>query len=159
MKKLFFVSNLLLFLLLVAAAPTSAQPANADGRIVRAQFASRIEQREPVDDVQYLPDDATEINFFTEVLYMTGNKLFHQWEKGDEVLTNVSFDVGGPRWRVYSRIRLDRSTRGIWTVMVKDENDWPLAVKKFIHGEKAMLGYLQQVRSEAAPKDEEQDSE
>jgi hypothetical protein len=132
----------------VGAMPISAQPSNPDGRIARAQFSSKIEQREPVDAIHYLPDDASEVSFFTEVLYMTGNKLFHQWEKDGEILTSVSFDVGGPRWRVYSRIRLDNQTQGIWTVVVKDENDWPLLVKKFIHGEKVMLEYLKQMTSE-----------
>ena len=58
------------------------------------------------------------------------------------MISSVSFDVGGPRWRVYSKKLLDAKTIGQWTVVVTDENGWPLAVRKFIHGDKVMLDYL-----------------
>ena len=131
------------------------------GKVARAIFTSDILQREPVDSVVFLGDSSTEVYFFTEVLYMTGHKVFHRWEKDGELISSVSFDVGGPRWRVYSKKLLDEETYGRWTVVVTDEDGWPLVVKMFIHGASEMGRYLREISSADAnePDAEEDGSE
>lgn len=117
------------------------QSVNADtvgkshgGKVSRAQFATKMDQREPVDDVVFIDDAATEVFFFSEILYMTGHKVIHRWEYEGKEVSRVSFDIGGPRWRVFSRKKLDENQKGKWSVMVTDEKGWPLASKVFVYG-------------------------
>lgn len=144
--------SIFVFLLInLALSGKAYSEARHGGKVARALFASGIEQREPADSVVFLGDSAKEVYFFTEVLYMTGHKIYHRWEKDGEAISSVSFDVGGPRWRVYSKKLLDEETYGKWTVVVTDENGWPLSVKMFIHGAKAMGDYLRSLRKTDAP--------
>ncbi len=132
------------------------------GKIARAQFATSMDQREPVDDVIFVDDKETEVYFFTEVLYMTGHKVVHRWEHDGKEVSRVSFDIGGPRWRVFSRKKLDETIKGKWTVLVTDEDGWPLASKIFVFGaehknkhlDDLMLGQPQQPLQAKDSKDE-----
>ncbi len=133
--KLAFVLAVLVFLsgvtLVVNAAPSGK---DHGGKVSRAQFATKMDQREPVDDVVFIDDSAAEVFFFSEILYMTGHKVVHRWEYEGKEMSRVSFDIGGPRWRVFSRKKLSEQQKGKWTVMVTDEKGWPLTAKMFVYG-------------------------
>lgn len=113
MKKL----STLLALLLVSLAPF--QIANA-GEVARAQFTSGIEQREPVDEVTILSNNVNKIYFFSELRDLQGQTVTHRWSFAGKVMAEISFNVGGPRWRVNSSKALLPGWVGDWTVSVVD---------------------------------------
>lgn len=134
-NKLAFVLAVLVFLS-GGTQVVNAAPGGKDhgGKVSRALFATKMDQREPVDDVVFIDDSTAEIFFFSEILYMTGHKVIHRWEYEGKEVSRVSFDIGGPRWRVFSRKKLSEQQKGKWTVMVTDGKGWPLTAKMFVYG-------------------------
>lgn len=145
-NKLAFVLAVLVFLS-GGTQVVNAAPAGKDhgGKVSRAQFATKMDQREPVDDVVFIDDSTVEIFFFSEILYMTGHKVIHRWEYEGKEISRVSFDIGGPRWRVFSRKKLSEQQKGKWTVMVTDEKGWPLTAKMFVYGAEYKNKYLDMI--------------
>jgi len=90
--------------------------------VARAQFTSGILDREPVDNVTSLDSGTERIFFFTELQNMEGRTVVHRWELNGEVLGAVTFQVRGPRWRVYSSKELLPEWTGKWIVSVVDED-------------------------------------
>lgn len=88
--------------------------------VARAQFTSGILDREPVDNVTTLDSGTDRIFFFTELQNMEGKTIVHRWELNGEVLGAVTFQVRGPRWRVYSSKELLPEWTGKWVVSVVD---------------------------------------
>ena len=113
MKKLFT----LLALLMITLSPL--QSANA-GEVARAQFTTAIEAREPVDEVTILSNDVNKLYFFSELRNLQGQTVTHRWTFAGKVMAEVTFNVGGPRWRVNSSKTLLPGWVGDWTVAVVD---------------------------------------
>ena len=90
------------------------------GRVARASFTSEIVAREPQDTITSLSNESTRIIFFTEIHAAQGQTVFHVWERAGTEMARVRFDVGGPRWRVYSTKNLEPAWLGRWTVRVED---------------------------------------
>lgn len=101
------------------------------GQVARAQFTTAIENREPVDKVAVLSRPADEIFFFTDLRDLQGHTVVHRWRYRGEVVSQVPFEVGGPRWRVFSKKVLEPDEIGEWSVTVVDETGWPLYVELF----------------------------
>lgn len=122
-----------------AAQPaTAAQPAppaapKSTGSVARAQFTSAVQDREPVDKVTNLLNDKTSIYFFSEIKDAPNQKVTHRWEHNGKPQWEMSFDVGGNRWRVYSNLTLDPSQTGEWKVSVVDEAGSTLGASSFTY--------------------------
>ncbi len=124
----------------VAAEPTPPSPAPTPdqgvtprqrGRIARATFTSAVVNREPVDSIDRLPNDSSRMFFFTEFHFMEGQTLTHRWEYDGQVQSEVVFEVGGPRWRVYSFKDLRPAWLGEWAVSVVIPGGQVLETKSF----------------------------
>ncbi len=102
-----------------AAGAESAQP--AEGEVVRAAFTSAVVDREPVDSILTLGNGESHVYCFTELRGLAGQRVTHRWEYEGKVMAEVSFDVGGWRWRVWSRKNLRPEWHGHWRVSVVDE--------------------------------------
>ena len=102
-----------------------------DWRVVRAQFATAIDEREPVDQVVVLSPPQEEVFFFSELRNLEGRTVTHRWEYQGQVVSRVPFEVKGPRWRVYSKYSLEPDRFGEWSVTVVDESGWPLYTELF----------------------------
>jgi hypothetical protein len=102
-----------------------------DWGVARAQFATEISDREPVDNVVLLAAPANHIYFFTDLRHLQGRTVTHRWEFGGNVVSIKPFKVGGPRWRVFSRIEIEPDQLGEWSVTVVDESGWPLYTELF----------------------------
>ena len=114
------------------AAP--AQPAAAPaGSVARAQFTSAVQDREPTDQITSLGTDKTQISFFTELKGLSERKVTHRWEHGGKTMAEISFNVGGDRWRVFSSKTLDPSWTGEWKVSVIDQDGSTLGVYTFAY--------------------------
>lgn len=105
-----------------AVPPSVSAPAReAAPAIARAAFATAILDREPVDSIDRLANDRERVFFFTEVSGLEGRRLVHRWKFEGEVMAEVAFDIGGPRWRVFSSKALLPGWLGHWEVVVVDE--------------------------------------
>ena len=109
-----------------------SQPA---GWIARAALTSAVENREPVDSVTSLSNDNTSLYYFTEVHDMAGQTITHRWEHNGEIMAEVEFQIGGPRWRVYSSKTLVPSWTGDWKVSAIDAAGNTLSVNSFVYTE------------------------
>jgi hypothetical protein len=106
-----------------------------DAYVARAQFTTAVVDREPVDQVARLDERARRVFFFTDLRNLQGRTVTHRWEFEGQIVSEVAFKVGGPRWRVYSVKSLNPGETGKWTVFVIDESGWPLHATMFKHGE------------------------
>ncbi len=120
-------------LLLAGQVAAAAPPAGLapDAGVARAQFTTAIVDREPVDRVVVLQAPLDTVYFFTELRHLEGRTVVHRWEYRGEVQSQVSFQVKGPRWRVFSKKRIKPGQPGEWSVTVLDSSGWPLAVELF----------------------------
>lgn len=101
------------------------------GWVERALFTSAVVDREPVDAVVVIENGQREVSFFTELRQLAGRTVTHRWEYAGEVVAEVPFEVGGPRWRVHSRKTLLPSQAGRWSAVVVDESGWVLHAEMF----------------------------
>ncbi|WP_320826727.1 DUF2914 domain-containing protein [Reinekea sp.] len=94
--------------------------AYADPEIRRHQFTSAVVDREPTD-VLNVAENLDTLYYFTELIDFQGTSVTHRWLFNDNVMAEVSFAVGGPRWRVYSSKVLQPEWDGQWQVEVVDD--------------------------------------
>ncbi|MHB8453323.1 MAG: DUF2914 domain-containing protein [Acidiferrobacterales bacterium] len=118
-----------------STAPETAKPAaeKPQGSVARAVFTSAVKNHEPVDTITTLTNDHTHIVFFTALKDMTGQTVTDRWEYKGKVMAEVKFNVGGPRWRVFSSKTLDPSWLGEWKVSVIDGNGLTLSASTFTY--------------------------
>jgi hypothetical protein len=88
------------------------------GTVARSAFTTAIADREPVDTLQAIEAVEQKIYFFTELLDMQGQTATHRWEYNGEVMAEVTFEVKGSRWRVWSSKNLQPEWLGEWKVSV-----------------------------------------
>ncbi len=98
----------------------------SEGNIARAMFTTKIDDREPVDRVLILENKTPQLYFFSDLRHLQGQTVKHRWEYEGRVMKEKVFKVQGPRWRVYSLNKLDKSMVGRWTVVITDQDDCPL---------------------------------
>lgn len=101
------------------------------GEVSRAMFTTKVVNREPVDQVLILDDNVKLIYFFSELRNFQGSEIVHRWEHDGKVVSRKAFNVKGPRWRVYSSLRLNSSMLGRWTVVVTTKDGCPLKASVF----------------------------
>ena len=95
-------------------------PEPADGEVARAIFTVGIEDREPILTLRSIPDGMDEVYLFTDLRDFEGQTVTHRWNYAGNTESEVSFDVGGPRWRTWSRKSIPDHQRGEWSVDVID---------------------------------------
>jgi hypothetical protein len=105
-------------------------------RVARGIFSTNIVDREPVDQVLILSNTVDQIYFFTDLRHYQGQTITHRWEYEGKMVTEKTFEVGGPRWRVYSQNDLNPAMTGTWTVVVSDGRGWPIYAAIFQYVEK-----------------------
>lgn len=104
--------------------------------VARAQFTTRIEDREPTDAIERLSDDRTRILFYSELRGLAGETIRHRWEREGQPMAEVPFHVKANRWRVWSSKNLEPDGLGTWTVSVITQDGTVLASRSFIYHEK-----------------------
>ncbi len=101
-----------------AAEPLEEQAGFSRGSVTRSVFTSGVSEREPVDRLDMVDPQTGKVFYFTELRDMAGQTATHRWEHDGKVMAEVTFDVRGPRWRVWSSKNLDPSWTGEWKVSV-----------------------------------------
>ena len=104
--------------------------------ISKAEFATEIIDREPSNIVGELNNTLGKIYFFTNLRNLQGQTVIHRWIYNDKVMASISFDVKGPRWRVWSSKNLWYTWLGKWKVQVFADNSELLYEKEFNYIEK-----------------------
>lgn len=104
---------------MAAAAPASS---TANEHVTRAVFTSAVQNREPTDTITSLSNDKNKIYFYSELTGLGGQSVTHRWEYQGKTIAEVKFNVGGPRWRVWSSKTLLPQWTGEWRVSVIDGN-------------------------------------
>ncbi len=117
----------LLFLLLVKSALAQWPHEN----ISKAVFAKSVEDRAPIEIVTEMDNSLGKIYFFTNIRHLTGDKITHRWIYKDKVKAEISFDIKGKRWRVWSSKNLWHTWIGAWQVDVLNAKGDVLLSKTF----------------------------
>jgi len=111
--------------------PEATEEPLANGHVARAGFTTGVVDREPKDEVTRLENDSIQILFFTELRGLQGQTVTHLWERDGEIMAEVPFSVGAPRWRVHSSKKLDPEWTGAWSVKVIDAEGQVIHVESF----------------------------
>ena len=102
------------------------------GEVSRALFTTSVQDREPVIQVDSINSGSySSISFFTELNDLSGHNVTHQWTYNDKVMFEKTFEVKGPRWRVWTSKTLIPSWTGAWTVNVLDDDRSVLTSQSF----------------------------
>lgn len=119
--------------MLVGAASLAAMLAFsvAQAEVARTIVTTGISEREPVNDLQRIPSTDERVYFFTDLRDMAGTSITHVWKHNGEVKAEVKFDIGGPRWRVWSSKNMLPEWTGDWTVEIVDDSGKVIATKAF----------------------------
>ena len=113
-----------------ASAAEEVEAEVAKGSVARGVFTTAVVDREPQDELESLPNDHAQVYFFTELKDLAGQQVTHRWEWNGQVMAEVTFDVGGDRWRTHSSKNLQPIWLGEWTVTVVDANERELATQR-----------------------------
>jgi len=103
-----------------AAGDSASASAAISSHVARAVFTTAVTDREPVDEIAALKTGVEKIYFFSEIVQMEGKTITHRWLHNGEKTAEVTFTIGGPKWRVYSSKTLAPVGSGTWTVEVVD---------------------------------------
>ena len=96
--------------------------ATKGGLLKRAQFTHRVEQYEPLDDIDTITREAGKMYFFTELLNLKDRTVKHRWEYKGKVMAEVVIQVTSPQFRVHSSKNIPADALGQWSVVVTDES-------------------------------------
>jgi len=72
------------------------------GSVARSSFTLAVVDREPRQAITTLTNDQRHIYYFTELKGMSGQTATHRWVYNGRTMAEVKFNVGAPRWRVWS---------------------------------------------------------
>lgn len=125
------MKNKLLVMLFAMAAFFSAHAASAE--VARSIITTGVVDREPTNDLERVQPDTERVIYYTELRGMSDRTVTHVWRHAGEVMAEVSFEVGGPRWRVWSSKNMMPGWSGAWSVSVVDEEGNVLAEKEFTY--------------------------
>ena len=99
--------------------------------ISQATFAQSVDNRTPINLITEADNRLSKVYFFTNIRHLTGEKITHRWLYQDTVKAEVSFDIKGPRWRVWSSKNLWHKWTGTWRVDVLNSRGEKLLSKTF----------------------------
>lgn len=105
--------------------------AHAETGVYRSTFTTAIENKEPVSELDVIANDVPKVYFFTELRGLNGHTVTHRWEYSGETMAEVSFEVGGDRWRTWSSKNMLPAWSGVWEVSVLDEGGNIMMQKSF----------------------------
>ena len=117
----------------VPAEPLAEDIPSEEAPSALAQFTTAVEDREPVDQVSFVPNDVRQIFFFSDLRGLMGQTVKHRWIHDGEIQAEVAFEVRGPRWRVWSSKELLPDRLGDWTVEIVDGSGEVIAAETFTY--------------------------
>jgi hypothetical protein len=127
--------NFALWVILALGTQTTLSgPARAqDAPRAIAQFTTGVENREPIDQVTFVENDVERVYFFTDLRGLDGRTIKHRWLYNGKLMADVTFEVRGPRWRVWSSKKLLPDWIGDWTVEIVTAEGEVIAADSFTY--------------------------
>jgi len=109
------------------------EPSRKALTIARTVLTSGIRNREPVDNLGIsIRSEVTQtLYLFSEIRDMAGQTLTHRWLLNGTEMASVNLNVGGIRWRTYSRKTITPTMVGLWRVELLNSKGDLLSVHKF----------------------------
>ena len=104
--------------------------------ISNALFALDVEDRVPIHIVEEADNSLGKIYFFTNIRNLSGERITHRWIYQGRVMAEISFNINGPRWRVWSSKNLWHTWIGEWRVKVLTTDGSVLYEKVFNYVDK-----------------------
>ncbi len=110
--------------------------------ISSAVFAKSVENRMPIEIITEADNTLGKVYFFTNIRHLTGDKITHRWiytptgESKGKVKAQISFNIKGKRWRVWSSKNIWHTWTGKWTVEVLNQKNQILLSKTLIYNKK-----------------------
>lgn len=104
--------------------------------ISNAEFALDVVDRIPIDIIEEHDNSLGKIYFFTNIRNLSGERITHRWIYQGRVMADVSFNINGPRWRVWSSKNLWHTWIGEWRVEVLTTDGSVLYEKVFNYVDK-----------------------
>jgi len=103
--------------------------------VVRAVLAKGLYNKEPVGDI-VLPlvlnnTEASRVFYFTEIINMKGQYLYHQWLRNGQMVYKRRIGILGNRWRASTNKLIPYSKVGSWTVRLVNKQGVILNEIKF----------------------------
>lgn len=104
-----------------------------DLKISEFQFATSVEEREPVNaDTSFTTDIGT-VYCFTQITGATDTtQIAHVWYYKDQEKARINLDIKSDDWRTWSSKRIQQSWTGRWRVMIEGPEGNVLATKNFV---------------------------
>ncbi|MCK4841706.1 MAG: DUF2914 domain-containing protein [Methylococcales bacterium] len=106
-----------------------------DPRVIRALLTKGINNKEPLGQIEMpLPvtmANATAVYYFTEIIDMKGQFLYHQWMWNKHEIYKRIIKIGGNRWRASTSKLIPYSKSGAWTVSLVNKEGIILNKIKF----------------------------
>jgi hypothetical protein len=127
------MKKILLSLLLISTFISAADWPHKN--ISVAEFATDVVDRKPVNVLTESNNSNKKIFFYTNIRNLQGQTVKHRWSYQDKIMAEVSFNISGPRWRVWSSKNFLKSWTGEWKVDVIS-NGAILTSKTFNYKEK-----------------------
>ena len=99
--------------------------------IARAQFTTKVVNREPIDQLDSIDASVSPVYFFTELTNMSGQTVTHRWLYNGTQMAEVKIAVNSDRWRAYSTKNMMPYWTGTWIVAVLDGEGNEITRKTF----------------------------
>lgn len=108
----------------------------AHKNISQAVFARSVEDKMPIDIITEADNNLTKIYFFTNIRHLNGERISHRWIYQGKIKAELSFDIKGERWRIWSSKNLWHKWTGVWSVEVRNQAGEILLSKQFNYTQK-----------------------
>ncbi|MGM0545705.1 MAG: DUF2914 domain-containing protein [Bacteroidota bacterium] len=116
-------------LLCLITATATAQ----DIKVTQLDFATAIEDRQPVEADTAFSADVEKVFCFTKVEGVTDTtQITHVWHYKGEEVARIDLDVTSDPWRTWSSKSILEKWTGPWRVMVLDPEENVLASETFV---------------------------
>jgi hypothetical protein len=93
-------------------------------KITELVVTTKISKRNPIDAVHRISHRSVKALYcFTRTLQddAADTSIKHVWLRDGQVVKEIDLPVKGRRWRAYSALSVNASSRGNWRVEVRDE--------------------------------------
>ncbi|RMA97830.1 DUF2914 domain-containing protein [Hydrogenothermus marinus] len=105
--------------------------------VLEIKFATKIENREPINIYDEFPKDIKKIYCWTKIkAYQIPTFVIHEWYYNNRLMASVKLPITYYIFRTWSSKRILPIWTGKWKVIVKDERGNIIAEKEFFIKEK-----------------------
>ena len=114
------MKHLVIIIILIMLILPTVSIAEDGPLILRAEFCTKLDDREPADTPESITVGQQTVYFFTEILNGKDKSISHRWYYNDINIADVSLKIGADHWRTWSTKQVWHLTPGALKVQVLD---------------------------------------